>query len=162
MNRDQSADLAPFGAPGESWPARHEGSDREANVQVRIAALRLALCRSGGTVTADSLSALLRCRSGQPISLVARWIVARKVVSFSWRFETWLPLFQFDQRGFELRPGIRQVMAELRDVFDDLELAEWFAAPNVWLGDASPADVIGLGPEPVVAAARADRFITLG
>jgi hypothetical protein len=36
----------------------------------------------------------------KPISLVARWIISRTVISFGWRSQTLLPLFQFDEPPF--------------------------------------------------------------
>jgi hypothetical protein len=49
---------------------------------------------------------------------------------------------------------------ELRGVYDDLEIADWFVRDNAFLDDRAPADVIGTRPQAVLDAARADRFIS--
>ncbi len=63
-----------------------------------------------------------------------------------------------------MRPldGVVAVTTELKDVFDDLELADWFIKANAWLGDDAPADRVITDPPAVLEAARADRFIARG
>jgi hypothetical protein len=117
---------------------------------------------TGGVVSGDELSSLLRGASAQPISLIARWIVNRQVVTIRWRSQTLLPLFQFDLRRSSLRPPIERVIAELTGVFDDFELAIWFSQPNSWLAGASPVQVLGNDVPAVLGAARADRFVATG
>ena len=53
--------------------------------------------------------------------------MTREVVSFGWNSQTLLPLFQFDLFDMSLRPDAVAVISELADVFDDWELASWFA-----------------------------------
>ena len=60
------------------------------------------------------------------------------------------------------RAGLQQVIGELREVFDDRELAEWFATPNCWLGGGAPAVRLASEPLAVIDAARADRFVAAG
>ena len=127
-----------------------------------LIALRRAFRPSGGIIAGDALAALMRDRTDQPLSLLARWIVNRDVVSFEAHGQTWLPLFQFDFSAMEVSPAARQVIGELRPVFDDWELTEWFASPNTWLGGASPADALASDARAVVDAARADRFVAAG
>jgi hypothetical protein len=121
---------------------------------------------SGGLVGADQLAGLMRHGAApmvsQPISQLARWIVARQVVCVPWRAQTWLPLFQFGDGRACLRPGLAAVMGELGDVFDDWELAMWFALGNSSLGGAAPADRLAAHPVEVWQAARTDRFIATG
>jgi hypothetical protein len=130
--------------------------------------------RSGGLVSADQLVGLMHGGGGQslalpnpqpisqPISMVARWIVRREIVSLSWRSQTLLPLFQFGDGRACLRPGLAAVMTELTDVFDDLELALWFARSNSSLDGAAPADRLATHAADVWQAARTDRFIATG
>jgi hypothetical protein len=47
----------------------------------------------------------------------------------------------------------------LRDVYDDHDLASWFAHGNELLGGGSPASVIDSDPDAVLDAARTDAFI---
>lgn len=117
---------------------------------------------TGGVVCGDDLATLVRSRSEQPVSIIARWIVERLAVSFEWQAQTMLPMFQFDLPGLTLRPRVAAVVQELRDVFDDWDLALWFAESNAWLCGAAPVDVIGGDPVAVLDAARADRFIARG
>jgi hypothetical protein len=121
-----------------------------------------AYASRGGVVDSTEFSALLRAHSEQPISQVARWIVAREVVQFWCHGETQFPLFQFDLADMSLRPRARQVIQELSPAFDDLGLAHWFIRPNSLLADAAPVDHLAHDPHAVVAAARADRFVMLG
>jgi hypothetical protein len=51
------------------------------------------------------------------------------------------------------------VVRELRDVYDDEELARWFVGDNEALGGRVPADVVATEPDAVLEAARTDRFI---
>ena len=116
----------------------------------------------GGVVNGDALASLLRGCTEQPISLLARWIVQREVISFSWHSQTLLPLFQFDLEALQVRPGVPQVIAELRQAFDDVELADWFARPNSWLQGGTPARRFQSDLPAVLQAARADRYVALG
>jgi hypothetical protein len=121
-----------------------------------------AYLRTGGLVSGDEVARILRRHSGQPISKLARWIVERSIVSFYWNSRTLVPLFQFDRTDMSMRAGTNAVVRELHDVFDDWDLATWFAQPNAWLNDAAPVDVIEEDQPAVVQAARADRYIALG
>lgn len=116
----------------------------------------------GGVFNGDALATLLRGRTEQPISLLARWIVQREVISFPWQSQTLLPLFQFDLENLRVRPGVPQVIAELREAFDDVELADWFARPNSWLQGSTPAGRFESDLPAVLQAARADRYVALG
>ena len=116
----------------------------------------------GGVISGDALVALLRGAAEQPISMVARWVAQREVLSFQWGSPILLPVFQFDMAQLRVRPGVLSIMAELRDAFDDMELAEWFARPNSWLRGGIPARCFETDLPAVLQAARADRFVALG
>ena len=122
--------------------------------------MQMALHASGGVVTGDAFSVLLRCHCDQPLSRLARWIVNREIVSFE--FHSRLPMFQFVRPMLTVHSGVPQVIGELSGVFDDMELAEWFVTPNSWLAGALPADLVHADGEHVLAAARADRFVADG
>src|ERR1700742_1516387 len=49
----------------------------------------------GGLASTDELGGLMRPHWRQPISMLAKWIIARKVVSFLSRTQFVLPIFQF-------------------------------------------------------------------
>ena len=140
--------------PQAVWADRRE--DRE------LAAMALGYRSHGGLVTGDELVRLMRRRSDQPISEVARWIVNREVAHFAYRGETLLPLFQFDRDTLQPTRGVMTVVRELRGAFDDWEVSLWFVTPNTSIGGAVPLHEIERDPSAVLAAARTDRFIVLG
>jgi hypothetical protein len=129
----------------------------------RMAAVELAYRRHGGLASADEVVNMLGRRNhAQPLSRVARWLVAGDVVSFERQSRTWLPLFQFELRAMALRPEVRVVIRELSGVFDGWELASWFVSPNNWLGNMTPVAALTTLPAVVREAARVDRFIACG
>jgi hypothetical protein len=125
----------------------------------RFATLHAALGRHGGCVPADEVCTLLRPHWDQPLSRVARWIARREVASVAWRGQLWMPLFQFERPSLDLMPVAAEVVRTLRGVYDDWELAEWFARPNDLLGGRCPAARLATDPCAVKEAARIDRFI---
>ena len=118
--------------------------------------------RNGGTFNCDEVGFLLEGKIEQPVSNLARWIVSRAVVSFTWRSQTFLPMFQFDLVTMTPRAGALQVIRELADVFDDWELAHWYSQPHSSLDGAVPVDVMEFDQPAVLKVARADRFIVRG
>jgi hypothetical protein len=74
----------------------------------------------------------------------------------------WMPRFQFDFLGSDVRPECRAVLNELTGVCDGWEQAIWLASPNLWLANARPVDLIETSAPCVLGAARADRFIAIG
>lgn len=116
----------------------------------------------GGMVTADELVQSMRTNLAQPLSIVGRWIAERAAVQFAWRSQTWFPRFQFAGNPISIRPAVSQVVLELRDAYDDWELALWFASRNEWLDHAPPIEAIQRDAAAVMSAARVDRFIAKG
>lgn len=129
-----------------------------------------AFSGSGGLVSGDDLAELIRRRcevvgwlpSFQPVSLVARWIVTRAVVSLDCPWGPMFPLFQFDLPTASVVGAMAPLLAELRPVFDDVELALWFVTPNDWLGGTRPVVAMHHSLPKVLQAARADRFVASG
>ena len=117
---------------------------------------------SGGLARADELLALFSCRGGPDVGTLARWIVERKVLSFEWQSETWLPLFQFNRFDMTPQPQLATVLAELAWIYDPWELANWFVQPNASLAERTPADAVRADLSLVLRAARADRSIANG
>jgi hypothetical protein len=135
------------------WPT---DADAQANEVLH------AYGRTGGLASGDELTLLLRRRTSQPISMLARWIAERRVVSFGWQGEYLLPMFQFDPASMGVRRPVSAVLDEFDDTFEDWDLTSWFALPNNWLGDEAPVDILPRDPHVVLQAARADRFIARG
>lgn len=129
--------------------------------QTQFDLMRRTFSDLGGLLCSEELERRLRPAVDQPISQIARWIVSRSIVTVQWQARTWIPAFQFLLPDFAVRPCCARVLCELEAVFDDWELACWFASPNAWLGGASPASCVEQDVL-VLQAARADRFIARG
>ncbi|WP_332745046.1 hypothetical protein [Hydrogenophaga sp.] len=129
-----------------------------------------AFSGTGGLVSGDDLAELIRHRcevagwlpESLPVSLVARWIVSRAVVSLDSPWGPLFPLFQFNLPTASVVDAMAPLLAELRPVFDDVELALWFVTPNDWLGGARPVSAMHHSLPAVLQAARADRFVAGG
>ncbi len=111
----------------------------------------------GGLARAEEALAWLDGEVEQGLSTLVRWIALREVVSFEWQAQTWLPLFQFDRRDMSIHPQLPPVMAELCGVFDEWDLAHWFAQPNSRLNGLIPAEAFRDDTALVLQAARTDR-----
>jgi len=115
---------------------------------------------AGGLVTGDRAATLLAPYRDQPISQLARWIIARHIVSFDWEGEKLVPLFQFELAGMSLKPGARQVISELAEAFeDDLEVAAWFTRPSRLLDGVVPLVMLEIDQPAVLQAARAEQLL---
>lgn len=155
-------------APPAVWPSLTPAppdrgrftDDAEAR---RMAAVELACRRHGGMASAvEVVNMLSQCNHAQPLSRVARWLVAGDVVSFEWQARAWLPLFQFELSAMSVRPEVTAVIRELSSVFDEWDLVSWFTSPNTWLANMTPVAAMTSLPAAVMEAARADRFIARG
>jgi hypothetical protein len=149
-----------------SLPAARSKPQRDEPVDIAhrsdLLTMEAAYRARGGIASGEQVALMLRRCHEQPLSRLARWIVAREVVSFEGAGITWLPLFQFERVSMSVRPEVAAVIGELADVFEDRELAAWFTLPNDWLRGAVPADALAVCPSAVRDAARADRFIVRG
>jgi hypothetical protein len=117
---------------------------------------------SGGLARAPEVAARFQLYGGRDVSPLVGWIKKREVICIDWQFRQWLPLFQFNPVGLTLRAGVSAVLVELVGVYDDWELASWFAKPNPWLADGVPADMMAVAAPQVLNAARAERFLETG
>jgi len=116
----------------------------------------------GGIVNGDAFAAMLRDRCDQAISVLARRIVRREMVHVPWRSQLLVPLFQFEPLDLSVREGVCTVMQTLAPIYDDWEMASWFAEPNESLGGRRPAELVVQDPDAVIQAARADWFVVQG
>lgn len=129
-----------------------------------------AFADSGGLVSGEQLADLLAQASAsngqplvyEPLSLVARWIVAQRVVAIDSPWGCMLPMFQFDVPGASVHPGVAVVLAELHGALSNVEMALWFVTPNEWLHGGLPAALMQTRLHTVRDAARADRYVALG
>lgn len=168
----------PFADAPDTWFRETTSSDtREMDVQpaghmppCQWVATAAAFADTGGLVSGDELAELIRERSQlhtqalapQPVSLVARWIVSRSVVTIDSPWGHVLPMFQFDVQRASVHPAMPLVLAELRGVLEGAELALWFVTPNEWLHGERPALAMQNALQAVRHAARADRYVALG
>ena len=118
--------------------------------------------RSGGLLQACEVVAMFLARGESDITALAQWILQRRVISVEWQSRIWLPLFQFNRLSMAPQPGLSQVLAQLIPDHDGWALANWFAQPNAWLGNRTPAVMLGLDPAAVLNASRAARLIANG
>ncbi|MDY0749081.1 hypothetical protein SNE35_31580 [Paucibacter sp. R3-3] len=108
----------------------------------------------GGLLRAEAFSKLLLTRFGQPVPLLAHWIVHRRVLSVNWCTEIMVPLFQFERPSLEPISAMREVRAQFEGTLDDWAILEWFVMPNAVLEYDSPARRISHDSNAVVQAAR--------
>jgi len=132
------------------------------HVSQQFMGLLKAFRHTGGLLRAQEAAARCKPHSGTPVHTLAGWICHRKVVSFEWLSRIWLPVFQFNRADMSRQSGLDEVLAELVMIFDHWELAQWFATPNPWLGDHTPADMLASAAPDVLQAARAERFALCG
>ena len=149
--------IAPMPAPcTQTFDTSRRLEDKQHEV------MRLAFARTGGCATEVAAARQLGRRSTRLPSTLMAWIANRTIVSFPWRSHTHVPLFQFRPDDMSPRREVIDVVRELADVFDDWEMAFWFAQSNSWLEGLAPAEIISHDPAAVHAAARADRYIARG
>lgn len=117
---------------------------------------------SGGLARVPEVAARFQLHGPSDVSPLAGWLEKRQAICFEWQSRQWMPLFQFNPVGLTLRAGLSAVLAELVGVYDDWELASWFAKANPWLEDCAPADMLAVAAPRVLNAARAERFIAAG
>lgn len=77
----------------------------------------------------------------------------RKIFALSHQNATYIPSFQFDERGHP-HPAIAKVIQILGKDTSDWGLALWFTAANGCLDDKRPVDLLKDKPEEVIQAAE--------
>jgi hypothetical protein len=117
---------------------------------------------SGGLMRLQEAASNIKKYEVNDISPLAAWLFKRQILSFEWQSKLWIPMFQFNPAGVTLRAGLSAVLSELAAIYDDWEIANWFAEPNPWLAGCAPADVLAVAPTQVHHAARAARFVKAG
>jgi hypothetical protein len=119
----------------------------------RLTALMTGFDELGGVASSDEVVGLMRPHWRQPISMLARWIVTRQLVTFTWKTQLLMPLFQFERPRMAPLEGVVDVVRTLTGVLDDEGIALWFVQPNANLEDARPLDVVVANPIAVFVAA---------
>ena len=125
-------------------------------------ALQNAYRAYGGLSRLHSLNACAADRSGARGPAVEDLVAAGELFGFQWFHAMWVPMFQIDMSGPTVASGPQRVVAELGRSFDGWALASWFVEPNAWLARHSPIECLRSHLPDVLAAARADRYVTTG
>jgi hypothetical protein len=146
--------VAPNAVPGDERALQPE--DRAFEL------MRAAYGPSGGIARSGDLARLLEDLRCDDYTRLVRLVVSRRVFGFEWQHDFWVPMFQFELRDLSLKSRQLAVLDELVGIFDGWSLAAWFAAPNAWLADQRPVDLLDTDLPAVLAAARADRFVATG
>jgi hypothetical protein len=121
-----------------------------------FAAMLGAFKPSGGIARGDDVASLLEQRGRGDFVTLARLIVSAQLLGFEWQHTFWIPMFQLDAGEYSIKPGPRQVMAELGGR-DGWTRARWFASPNSWLHGGTPVDLLDSRLPDVLSAARSER-----
>jgi len=111
----------------------------------------------GGLASPDEVISLMRPYWRQPISILARWILDRKLVSFYWCTQILLPSFQFERPRMTPNRAVSDCLRELGEALDDEGLASWFVRPCLWLDQRMPVDLVLNDPDLVIDAASRTR-----
>jgi len=132
------------------------GSERlEADIDGRRLSLLVAFSfNHGGLLEAGPLSDAMRQDYGQPISVLSRWIVERKMLFVRAGGGYHIPLFQFLPAPLRPDPAIATMLNEMHGVLDDWYAAFWFVAPNAALGGYTPAQCFRADLDRVLDATR--------
>lgn len=119
----------------------------------RNAEARALLLREFGALTSSEVAEFVGSEAKNRGSLAHRWKREGRLLGVSYRGTVWYPGFQFHD-GIVL-PVIADVLAELAGAgLGEWETALWFSAPNGWLHDQRPCDLLLEAPARVVDAAR--------
>ncbi|MDR3370946.1 hypothetical protein [Rhodoferax sp.] len=131
--------------------------EEEQQRNIRFVNLLNAFRESGGLARASEVASQFQRRSERDISVLGGWLIKRQVIGLEWHSKLWMPLFQFNPSDMSLRAGLAGILAELVVVYNDWDLAGWFAKPNAWLSDGLPADALAVAAPQVLWAARAEH-----
>ena len=127
-----------------------------------VTALLAAFRSTGGIVTGDELTLMLKDLKIGNVTSLGRGMASREICSFQWRSAFWIPMFQFDLDSLSSKPSLSKIFRVLTPVLNDWMLAVWFAQPNAWLGGSKPVDLLASDFSAVFEAACADRSFSMG
>ncbi len=110
--------------------------------------------RLGGVRTGDEVAYLMSETVEQAISVVAKWVVAQRVVYLQFEGQLLLPMFQFEPEFLTPRPSVVAAIDELMVEMSSDQIASWFVSPEPSLGGCRPIDALDADPVAVRCAAR--------
>lgn len=118
----------------------------------RNSAARTQLIEEVGLLTSAEVAEINQSRAENRSALASRWKGEGLIFSVSHQGRDYFPGFQFDAQG-KPRKGVANVLQALGGVHG-WETALWFTAPNAYLDDRRPLDLLETDPDAVVEAAR--------
>lgn len=146
MPLDACAQRLPMNVPAAAIPMRR----RDDAVLARLIDTYSAC---GGLASPDAIVQLMRPHWRQPISVLARWIIGRRIVSVSWRSRLLLPVFQFEMPRMTPSRTVADCSLAFGDLVDDEGFAAWFIEPSERLGGLTPLTRLDADADAVVEAA---------
>jgi len=145
----RSSDLEPL--VDHLSPALDIASPVEVLQARRNAEARALLLSEFGALTSAGVAELVGSEAKNKSALAHRWRKERRVLAVTYRGAVWYPGFQF--HNDQVLPAVADVLAVFEGI-GDWEAALWFTAPNGWLDDRRPVDLLRDDPARVVEAAR--------
>jgi len=137
----------------QSLASRPRATDSAHVEQLRAnAELRARFVRDVRTLPAADVLKLSKSAGRPASSGPDQWKAERRVFSVRVKGVDHYPLFQFTADGQPL-PAIRDILQAFAGL-TDWQIALWFLAPNAWLGNQAPMNVLQHDPEAVLRAAR--------
>jgi hypothetical protein len=112
----------------------------------------------GGIASPEGIVNLMRPYWRQPISILAKWIIGHRVLSFAWRAQLLLPVFQFELPRMTPNAVVADCALALCEFMDDEGFAAWFVRPSEWLDQRMPVDLLAMDPGAVIDAAGRTRI----
>jgi len=152
--------VSPRGAPAfraSSHGRTHASCSRELDRDELFLQMLNAYRISGGLFRGADVNTLLEGHGRHCAGTVDHWIENNEVIHFEWQCLTWMPRFQFDMAAKAPWTAVGLVATELAGVFDNWQMALWFAHPSTVLEGRLPADALRSDPDQVIQAARHDR-----
>lgn len=145
------------GGSGTGAVGSHDVHDAFSGRNQEFLELLSAYRGSGGLARTHEVMGPLRNRNVSPTEELARWIVARQIISFDWQDQTWFPWFQFDRESGRPRQPVGDIVQVLCSFLDDWQIACWFVRPNTAVDGRKPVDELARQSVKVLAAAHACR-----
>lgn len=115
---------------------------------------RERLVREFGVLTSSEVSHLGGGSDRNPYARAQRWRREGRVFALDLRGKQKYPAFQFDLTRGEPRPAIGEVLKRTQSILDGWQTAMWFIAPNSWLDERRPVDLLDSEPRAIVDAAE--------
>ncbi|TWP38543.1 hypothetical protein [Leekyejoonella antrihumi] len=132
---------------------RDLGSSEGATRQVHLAADKLhQLDAEFGLLTSAQVTQRAGMAPANPSAAPTRWLRDGKVIAIRRGNRRLFPAFQFDATGHP-QPALKDIATAYGPIGDGVGIALWFIAPNAYLEELRPVDVMGSDPGAVIRAA---------